>query len=562
VSSSADEFGERANQVVASTYHALNGISAVGLRLPEIYGYVDDNSAVSQLTMEYLNGNITIATVLERDCLFVDDAVDALIAGMQFRPTGLSTISIPSITSASMLSNELSKVIFKKNTTVKTDSARIPGDDQARHWLGWTPSTTLQQGISKLVLLHLAHKYPYGDIEDFNLNLTSFNLTLPLPQRVMFPCASECARRTSCEATVFDEVVKVSQDRTLGCKYVVYAVTLWPDIDDVPSSGTPSPDEGEEGKICRIAFVSNKSPLVQQVVTNNTRTKSTDLLNGQLQHNNWTLIWVDSDVTTMSEKAEYSLPKLSPKRFFSATVSRAIYVDPFKFSIPADEHLVHFLKSLDPGPKDSHQKKEYRSRTKIFRWNEIPPRKARRVVFTSLEDMTLGEIPPRSPVTAIVKHLVNRDGIRVVSSQLQAQQLLYSYAAHFVWVNLRRPEDEIRSCIYPTFPFHWHRTAMIVHDLREEESRQLRCEWYDEHLYWGNSHLEDLSLAYILAKRQIMGQHAPPLEDETQWTPIMIPPANGPGRFFDVKERLVNAEDMELFVRSLPFPLRQPTTNS
>ncbi|MCK7532580.1 MAG: hypothetical protein MZV63_16885 [Marinilabiliales bacterium] len=85
-----------------------------------------------------------------------------------------------------------------------------------------------------------------------------------------------------------------------------------------------------EDKICRIAFVSNTSPLVKQVVANNTRANNTDSLNGQLQHNNWTLIWVDGDLATMSEKEEYILPKLSPKRFFSATVLRAMYVDPLR----------------------------------------------------------------------------------------------------------------------------------------------------------------------------------------------------------------------------------------
>ncbi|MCK7532581.1 MAG: hypothetical protein MZV63_16890 [Marinilabiliales bacterium] len=47
----------------------------------------------------------------------------------------------------------------------------------------------------------------------------------------MFPCASECARRTSCDATVFDEVVKVSKDRTLripsmSCMLLLFGPTL------------------------------------------------------------------------------------------------------------------------------------------------------------------------------------------------------------------------------------------------------------------------------------------------------------------------------------------------
>jgi nucleoside-diphosphate-sugar epimerase len=583
VSSSADELSEGANQVVASTYHALHGISAVGLRLPEIYGYPDDNnSPMSQLVVRFMSGNTTTTTtngtVVERDCLFVDDAVDALVAGMQFRPTELTTLSIPSNITTSMLSNELSKMMtLSENPTVMTgSSSRKLRGDQARHWLGWTPSTTLQQGVSRLISLHLANKYPYGDVvDDFGHNLTSFHVplsTIILPQRVVFPCASECSRRKSCEATVFDEVAKVSKMRSRGCKYVLYAVNLLPELNGLPSSGSrPSPENPvvqgeEEDKFCRIAFVSNRSPLVKQVVVASNKNENPDSLNGQLKHNNWTLIWVNGDATTMSE-AEFTVLKLSPKRFFSTSVSRAVYVDPFKLPIPPYEYLDRFVTSMEMSAKEARRQREYRSGTNIFRMVDVPPQRARRIVFASLQDMTLGEIPPRSPVFTHVQHFLKRDGIiRPDKLRLQAQQLLYSYAAHFVQTNPRRPEDEIRSTIYHEFPFFWLRTAMIVHDLREEAARQLRCEWYDEHLYWGNTHLEDLALAYVLARRRIMGQLAP--EDGAGWTPMLPMPvkgteAAGPLRFLHDEERLVNAEGMELFLGTLFIPLPgEPTKES
>jgi hypothetical protein len=45
---------------------------------------------------------------------------------------------------------------------------------------------------------------------------------------------------------------------------------------------------------------------------------------------------------------------------------------------------------------------------------------------------------------------------------------------------------------------NWVRTKWIVHDLKLEESRQLRCNWYQEHVQWGNN-LDQLSFAYVLA---------------------------------------------------------------
>jgi hypothetical protein len=255
----------------------------------------------------------------------------------------------------------------------------------------------------------------------------------------------------------------------------------------------------------------------------------------------------------MSE-AEYTLLKMSPKLFFSTSVARAMYVQPNRFPVPPYESLTGYFKTLDPRSREAGRTKEYRTGVNIFRFVPRPAKNARRVIFSSLE-ASFPNVPPKSPVGVYVQDLVKREGIRPDQERLQPQVFFYTYLAHFVQMNPRRLDPEIRSTIYKEFPFQWLKTVMIVHDLREEESRQLRCEWYDEHLFWGNSHLEDLSLAYVLAKRRIMGRHAVELEDEAGWFPIMNTPAKSEE---EEPERLTTDadDDTELFLRILPKPTR------
>jgi len=555
--SNNDTLSASAVELIASTYHQVYGTShVVGLRMPDLYGDYHDGSLISQLTMQHLNGGVNeTAITTQQECLFVDDAVDAVVAAMQFQsPGGFATFHVDSATTLDMLEEEVKTVISKKNTTTTVVAKQVGTNNTAaaKYWLGWTPATKLQKGVSSLLSMHLSHKYPYGNVGQ--------QLSVPTPpQRVLFPCASECSRSKECTATMLDATIKVSRPLTRGCKYVVYAVDLWPDVKDLPSSGEQSEDADENGKWCRIAFVSNKSFLVKQLVKSNTTTsnnsttavdnKKLDSLNGKVQWKNWTLVFVNGDASEMSE-AEYTLLKVSPKRFFSETVARAMYVQPNRFPVPPFESLTAYFKSLDPGPRNAGRTKEYRSGVNIFRFLPREAKRARRVVLSSLE-ASFPTVPPKSPVAVYVQELVKREGIRPVQERLKPQLDFYTYAAHFVQTSPRRPEDEIRSTIYKEFPFHWIKTAMIVHDLREDEAQQLRCEWYDEHLFWGNSHLEDLSLAYILAKRRIMGHHDVEMEEEAGWFPIINTPARSEE---EEPERLVNGDDMELFLRILPKP--------
>jgi nucleoside-diphosphate-sugar epimerase len=561
--------------MLTKTFSNVHGTTAttVGLRLPLVYGDYVENSILSNKIMMMLQGdNVTTTTTTtttqedEQVVLFVEDAVHAIVAAMQIQPpTGLVTLDVSnSAMTMKMLQQQVEAILVSKHqnsssVAAATTTIMTTTDALTRYWLGWTPTTSIQQGASKLLSLHLAHKFPFGTVEP------TLHVPTP-PQRVEFPCASECARPASCALSVFDKTIKVSRPLTRGCKYAVYTVDLWGDLQDLPSSGQPSEDVSEENKWCRIAFVSSQSPLVQEVVVmqvGNHTTTSTSTVNrtliethsGKVQYKNWTLVFVHGNAANMSE-AEYTLLKLTPKRFFSETVSRAMFVQPNRFPVPPFESLSGFFKSLDPSAKAAGRTKEYRAGVNsIFRFLPKEAKKARRVIFSSLE-ATFPNVPEKSPIGVYVQDLCKREGIRPNQDLLVPQVSFYTYAAHFVQNGIRRPEYEIRSTIYKGgFPFEWLKTAMIVHDLRETEARDLRCEWYDEHLFWGNTHLEDVSLAYVLGKRRIMGRVGVAPESEQGWFPIMDTDAVGEtADEVMLPNRLTNADDAELFVRILPKP--------
>jgi hypothetical protein len=84
-------------------------------------------------------------------------------------------------------------------------------------------------------------------------------------------------------------------------------------------------------------------------------------------------------------------------------------------------------------------------------------------------------------------------------SSVRKQREFYERVATFV------NKEDFRSSFEPLHKYemtHWIRSRWVLHDLKLEESRQIRCEWYQEHTEWGNN-LDQLSFAYVMAKREM-----------------------------------------------------------
>ena len=104
------------------------------------------------------------------------------------------------------------------------------------------------------------------------------------------------------------------------------------------------------------------------------------------------------------------------------------------------------------------------------------------------------------------------------------------------------------------FPFQWVSMTLLVHDFTMEQSRQFRCDWYNEYLYWGSSnrHFANLSLAYLIGKMLIKGTIGKPLknnEEDHSWRPFLID--NDSKLLSEQEERVLNTMGNEIFIRIL-----------
>lgn len=506
-------------QILAAHYHAHYNLHSIGLEMPHLYGPWGQAGSWAWNAAEGIvrrrNTTHAQADTLEDNApfLYVEDAVDAIIAATQY-DNGFVVLGVTSHTTK----KSLKKVFTKFANTTKQKQF-----DPERHWqnqIHWMPETQPLAGVQRLVSWHFSNTHPYGR-GDYQRKLPS---SIKENFHYQFPCASECSIPGSCIPTTYDEVARTSRKLTKGCKYVVYMVDLSSNATTLPQAVNIPPNY--TSYVCQIAFVSRSSKVGRK----------------KDRHRGWSLLSVAKDVSTMTE-AEFMLPKLSPSLFFDKTVAKAIFVNPYTFSLPDGPGLIAFSRSIDASSRVGKNKPVRRSGTHIIRWELDRGKAARLVMFMGHEDP---QVNTYESFTSRVKVIADRDGARSSSRQMNQVQF-YEHAAHLVQSTESRRLDELRPPYYKNFPFHFLQSNVVVHDLRVDQARLLRCEWYDEQVFWGVRHLEDVSLGFVLAKRRVRGQHGP---DEGGWTPLVTPVDDE----MEVGDRVTSFGGVELFVRVLPRP--------
>jgi hypothetical protein len=514
--------------VLAGVYHALFGTSWTQLQLPQVYGpFVTttaprDNAATAPL-------------------IYVDNAVAAILTALQPQQQQHSTGGVHSIQVEpdrtrtrpwlAQNMNMLQAVNDKQH-----EQQQQPEQQQEKH-----------QQFDFRVVQSLAYKtnqerpHGIGPITNrFSFPKVSAKYVdtyLTNPSRL--PCSSSCASSTStCRPSAWDDVIPYSRKATQGCQFVAYSANFSSSLDSLSSPRSVS-DE-----LCRVAFVSGKSPLVQNTLlkrhVNLTSVPPAMLLqtNGKITVDGWTLVWLPNDDDESLSDADNGLPLIDPSRLFADSVNKAMFLGALEFEKTSDTMLLRVFLHMDRAALPAHSIKEMRSGTAVSRWVPRPPERARRAILFG------GEPPadeiPRSP-TEFVELLDAQEHI-------PAKQLVfYQQAAHLVQTNDLRPEFEVRQTVYPSFPFQWTRLSLLVHDFTMEASRQLRCDWYDEYLFWGsNRNMEELSLAYVIGKRRIEGSMGPNLQDtdDTSWAPLLKNSVDGME-----PQRDVNGRGAEIFIR-------------
>lgn len=564
------------DELLAATYHKTDGIYSVGLRFPTVYGpwgregnpdYDLAAAAAARLrrpnltdvdrnddgrndddggeARQLLNatGLLGPASDAERSVLFVDDAVEAIIAAMQYRREGDEPVVF-----TARSGERTTWAAFARTVAVHASALirgaydarggdaleqRLSGGGRLRDSTGWAPRTCLKEGILKLLGWHLERSAPYGDesggaiplgpSEMSEVGVSPQNETKwnRMRGKRELPCASECKPSPArCSESVYDSIVPLTKGISRGCGLIFYSSTWDLNATDVPFEVTyPAPSNSSVPAVCNLMFVPEESPFVGSLLSSAGKRVEKDLkigqetsmrermevLNGRLLYRGWIVIWVPSPPLPVAADLR-SLLKLSPGRFFSSTAKQAIYASG-NYSDPLGFDQVLFLSTL-VSRKASTETGFIKGPPKI----KLPDDVKRHAILGApimlhpilLSNVTVGGPKPNIKMSTAVKVMLIEaatDEAEEVAepSSLRRQREFYQFVASTL------DRKEIRSEYEPNYLYsasHWIRGNTLVHDLTTEEARQLRCEWYEEHTLWGNDH-DQLSFAHVMALREL-----------------------------------------------------------
>ena len=544
------------DEVLADLYSSLYGIYSNGVRLPStIYGpWGRDGSPIHDLSKAAIdhhrrnNGTaITINDTQYRDLIFVDDAIDAMIASMQYREPlqrssvlDLSSDSRSTLKSVSIFVSRLvqsrSNKQLRDMSAPKTSSVE-PTDlvKNTRNVLKWSSTTSLSLGLAKTVAWYLDNAFPYGNKVDsksmmptgdqfrarLGVDICAAQDLLCHVGRKYLPCLSECSIKDQCIPSLFDVVANLVVELTEGCDIVLYMQALGYDVRDIKLQATYKEDK--KTMICNLAFVPEDSRLVNAVIkkvpdsqlgqfgikpspsesADAYKRRKIEGLNGRLLYKGWILVWVKGAHRTL-ETHDMAALKLSPGKFFASDVNHALFVDESFPVSPTYDDVLFLVGQIHRPPlpeRNAYRRIENGKKLK-YRLAAEPERRAVMLMSPLKYKKTAetGELSKISTYEATKYMQVEiGENPEKESTGLKKQREFYERVPTFTNRLDFRSNNE---AWYKYGLRHWVRTRWIVHDLKLEEARQLRCDWYQEHVQWGND-LDQLSFAHVMMVRDL-----------------------------------------------------------
>jgi nucleoside-diphosphate-sugar epimerase len=331
------------DEMLAKLYYDTKNIYSVGLRFFTVYGpwgvpgsplfEMAERAVTGDLdgideeynqkedrkrNSQYNNHDIWKESI--HDFVYIDDAVDAMMAAMQFRTSELQPspstegennakgrrnphpiiFNVASGQGHSLddilnTMQEFFPPISKKNASLSTerrteriDVGSVGSTKRAGTLLGFKPQVNLREGIIKMLAWHYDRAFPYGGRghtkdEGDNIKVHSEKEKksiffanqgivgcLPYDKECLrgtpvFPCASECSHEAQCTKSYYDEVIGWTQALTSECATVLYTVDLDESLQSLPSAD-PKLQTSSKSFLkgtCNLAFVSQHSRLVQ-----------------------------------------------------------------------------------------------------------------------------------------------------------------------------------------------------------------------------------------------------------------------------------------------------------
>ena len=435
----------------------------------------------------------------------------------------------------------------------RSNAARSAGYT-ANEYLGWSASTTLKEGVAKLLAWHLDRALPFfpsstlsDDEVDYSVregiakpmdgkDLLSKNNVEPcsadkgdatclLEKHTSYPCASECSTM-SCTSSIFDDLLPIIHTATEGCYMVLYTAPLGYNVEslDVETeySDSGSTFEYHDGNVCTVAFVPSESTLVKNAIedlpvnaqsmldTSPSDSYSTKVkkLNGHLAHKGWLLIFVDGATHPLPPE-ELLLPKLAPARLFHSSVRRAMYVDESFSHTPYPEDALFLATETYRGVTKSRTIKgpDEKGKETKYKLPEEPQRYAV-MLASEMRDITTGE-GHRVSLRDVTRAMMNEKGYDTDArepKEIKAQREFYERVRALInSMDLRSSDPAYRHKIEIK---DFIRSQWVLHNLKLEEGHHVRCEWYKEHSRWTGSNtldsgMDHLSFAYVMAKREL-----------------------------------------------------------
>ncbi len=430
-----------------------------------------------------------------------------------------------------------------------------PNPPSANEVLGWEAKTPFLHGLAKVIAWHLDHHRPYqyryplpieaNPSSDKKMKSTSSlvlesgnkflnRIKLPLCDidddiclrgKTVFPCVSECSDPLQCrpQTSLDGAITKIIQQVTEKCHIVVYTTVFhYKKGKERLSSQFPqirSDNDDEENldprTLCYIAFIStevrDKLELQEdEGVSHSPNDKNNFKSELVFQYNEWSIITLPLTDSSLSIGDEL-LFKLSPQRLFSPNVQYCVYIALDKGKrVPRFEDI-YFL--VDRMVQSGSPAKVLRKPTGhgfqiAVDYPPTPDLKSillTNSILTDDPDFLQSRKMSLNDAIELMKELYKFDPDIINEVPLHQKNIMTQKTFYQYYIS-KMIRNDFRSNLEPKnygFELKYFISGLgIVHDLRREEARQFRCEWYEEQLQYNNK-LDQLSFAMVMARKEL-----------------------------------------------------------
>ena len=426
-----------------------------------------------------------------------------------------------------------------------------PDLPSAKEVLGWEAQTPFLHGLAKVIAWHLDHYRPYtlatkgiaGENENKktmrSLVLESGNaflnrIKLPLCDmdddiclrgKIVFPCASECSDKLQCrpQKSLNDAIMKIIQQETKKCQIVVYATVFHhqKEKEQLSSkfpkilSGNDDEENLDPRKLCYIAFISTEvrdklEIQVDEGISNSPNDKSNFKSEFVFHYNGWSIVTLPS-IGSSSTIEDELLLKLSPKRLFSPKVRYCVYITVDRGKrVPKFEDIYFLVDRMGQigSPAKVLRKPTGHGFEIAVDYPQTPDLRSillTNSMLTDDPDFSKSRMITLNDAVELMKKSYEFDPDIKNEVPLHQQNIMTQKTSYQYYISKMIRKD-FRSNLEPkyyAFELKYFITGLgIVHDMRREDARQFRCEWYEEQLQFHNK-LDQLSFAMVMARKEL-----------------------------------------------------------